>query len=279
MSSKLLSMPLSRRAAVFGALAPLLPRRAAGAAAKRPNFLVILSDDIGWGDFQLLQPARQDPHTEHGPARARGHALHRRAHPRRAVRPHALHRRHRQLHVARTAAGWHVGLPRTPQFLPGQKTIGHILQSAGYRTAMFGKTHFGGVFGKNATGGPDFSQAHDGGSQGMGFRLLLRAARRAPGPALHFFMRTTASSATAARWSLLKRAAARGRVRETVRACPTGTAPGRRGPRWRTKRPAFLTTIWREQGRRHGPSFLHSFLHRRRAGPYTPPEQTARHRP
>ena len=38
--------------------------------------------------------------------------------------------------------GWN----QTPQFLPGQKTVGHLLQEAGYRTGLFGKLHFGGDF-------------------------------------------------------------------------------------------------------------------------------------
>jgi arylsulfatase A-like enzyme len=42
--------------------------------------------------------------------------------------------------------GWN----QQPQFLPGQKTGGHLLQEAGYRTGLFGKLHYGGTFENDA---------------------------------------------------------------------------------------------------------------------------------
>ncbi len=61
------------------------------------------------------------------------------------------------------------GFREEPQFLPGQKTIGHILQSAGYRTAMFGKTHFGGVWEETARRAPDFCKPMTEGYKEWGF--------------------------------------------------------------------------------------------------------------
>jgi arylsulfatase A-like enzyme len=168
MKSKLAELPVSRRAALLGALAPLLPRQAR-AAAKRPNFLVILSDDIGWGDFRCYNSQGKIP-TPNLDRMAREGMRFTDAHS-----PAALCAPTRYTVVTgnytwrgrRSGGTW--GYRETPQFLPGQKTVGHILQSAGYRTAMFGKTHFGGGWEKGADGNPDFCKPMSDGYREWGF--------------------------------------------------------------------------------------------------------------
>jgi hypothetical protein len=74
--------------------------------------------------------------------------------------------------------GWN----QQPQFLPGQKTVGHLLQEAGYRTALFGKLHFGGVFEKNPAGKPDLTKPMKVGPLQWGFHdsHVLLGGHQAP---------------------------------------------------------------------------------------------------
>lgn len=61
--------------------------------------------------------------------------------------------------------GWN----QTPQFRPGQKTVGHLLQAAGYRTGLFGKLHDGGEFEPQTDGRPDFTKPMKTGPLQWGF--------------------------------------------------------------------------------------------------------------
>ena len=85
------------------------------------------------------------------------------------------------------APGGTWGWNQVPQFLPGQKTVGHLLQSAGYRTALFGKLHFGGEFEKGAGGAPDFTKPMKTGPMQWGFdySCVLLGGHQAP-PYLFF---------------------------------------------------------------------------------------------
>lgn len=57
---------------------------------------------------------------------------------------------------------WGFHLPA--QFLPGQNTVANVLQEAGYRTAMFGKSSIGGLH-----AAPDFTQPMIVGPKRWGF--------------------------------------------------------------------------------------------------------------
>jgi arylsulfatase A-like enzyme len=85
------------------------------------------------------------------------------------------------------APGGTWGWNQTPGFLPGQKTVGHLLQAAGYRTGLFGKLHFGGEFESNAAGTPDFTKPMKTGPLQWGFTYscVLLGGHQAP-PYLFF---------------------------------------------------------------------------------------------
>jgi arylsulfatase A len=155
-------------AAAAGLALGLFTARAAD-DAKRPNFLVILADDIGWGDYPCYNPQSKVPAPNLDRLCREGLRF------TDAHTPAALCAPTRYCMVTGNYT-WRGRLPggtwgfsQPPQFLEGQKTIGHLLQSAGYRTAMFGKTHFGGVFEKNPGGAVDFSKPMKVGYREWGF--------------------------------------------------------------------------------------------------------------
>jgi arylsulfatase A-like enzyme len=121
---------------------------ALSSAAERPNILLIHTDDVGWGDYTIYNTESKiktpeidqlaktgirfnHAHTPAGLCAPTRYALLSGNYPWRGRYP----------------AGdwnWHTDT----QFLPGQKTFGHFLQKAGYRTAMFGKANLGLVYEK-----------------------------------------------------------------------------------------------------------------------------------
>jgi arylsulfatase A-like enzyme len=137
--------------------------------APRPNIIFVLTDDIGWGDFQVYNAAGKVP-TPNLDRMAREGMRFTDAHT-----PAALCAPTRYT-VATGNYTWRGRLPagtwgwNTPaQFLPGQKTVGHILTEAGYRTSLFGKLHYGGGWEKKADGSVDFSKPMTEGPKQWGF--------------------------------------------------------------------------------------------------------------
>jgi arylsulfatase A-like enzyme len=124
----------------------------------RPNILLIHADDVGWGDFTVYNSASKI-HTPEIDRLAQTGIRFTNAHT-----PAALCAPTRYALLTgnypwrgRYPAGdwnWHTDT----QFLSGQKTFGHFLQQAGYRTAMFGKANLGLVYEKMINDNtPDFS--------------------------------------------------------------------------------------------------------------------------
>ena len=174
---------ISRRQATFGILGGLMPWRARAAASEaRPNFLVVLSDDVGWGDFQCYNPQGRIP-TPNLNRMAREGMRFTDAHT-----PAALCAPTRYSIITGNYP-WRGRMPngtwgynQAPQFLPGQKTVAHVLQSSGYRTAMFGKVHYGGVFETDGAGKADFSKPMRVGHREWGFdySYVLLGGHQAP---------------------------------------------------------------------------------------------------
>ena len=163
------------------------PALAEDAKAPRPNILFIMADDIGWGDFQCYNPQGKVP-SPNIDRLARDGMRFTDAHT-----PAALCAPTRYT-VATGNYTWRGRSPggtwgwnQAPQFLPGQKTVGHLLQAAGYRTALFGKLHFGGEFESAPGGQPDFTKPMKTGpiQWGFDYSYVLLGGHQAP-PFLFF---------------------------------------------------------------------------------------------
>lgn len=170
-------------AAVLGAAA----QAPAADQSARPNILFIMADDVGWGDFQCYNPQGKIP-TPNIDRLARDGMRFTDAHT-----PAALCAPTRYA-VATGNYTWRGRMPggtwgwnAAPQFLPGQKTVGHLLQAAGYRTGLFGKLHFGGVFETLPGGGADFTKPMKTGpiEWGFDYSYVLLGGHQAP-PYLFF---------------------------------------------------------------------------------------------
>ncbi|MBN2451697.1 MAG: sulfatase-like hydrolase/transferase [Lentisphaeria bacterium] len=150
--------------------------------ASRPNIVFIMADDIGWGDFQCYNPDGKIP-TPNIDRLAREGMRFTDAHT-----PAALCAPTRYAVVTgnytwrgRQPGGtW--GWNQKPQFLPGQKTVGHLLQDAGYRTGLFGKLHFGGEFETQPDGTVDFGKPMRTGpiEWGFSYSYVLLGGHQAP---------------------------------------------------------------------------------------------------
>lgn len=120
------------------------------AEAPRPNILLILTDDIGWGDMHYYNPKSKIP-TPNVDRLAREGMMFTHAHT-----PAALCAPTRYSMLTgnyswrgRNFAGtWGFNVPS--HLLPGQQTGASLLQASGYRTAMFGKAGIGGFFADTA---------------------------------------------------------------------------------------------------------------------------------
>lgn len=151
-------------------------------AAERPNIIFLMADDLGWGDFQCYNPNGKVP-TPNLDRMAREGMRFTDAHtPTALCAPtrYAVATGNYTWRGRQPGGTW--GWNQQPQFLPGQKTVGHLLQEAGYRTGLFGKLHFGGVFENDAAGKPDFTRPMKVGPLQWGFTYsyVLLGGHQAP---------------------------------------------------------------------------------------------------
>ena len=116
------------------------------AAAAPPNIVVILGDDVGWGDVQANNPVSRVP-TPNLNQLARDGMRFTNAHTSAAVcapsRYSALTGNY-QWRGRRPWGTWE--FQEASQILTGQKTVADLLSSKSYSTAFIGKMHLGGDF-------------------------------------------------------------------------------------------------------------------------------------
>jgi len=116
------------------------------AAQDNPNILLILTDDVGWGDLRSYNPDSRvslptiESLAADGLLFTDAHTSAAKCAPvRYSVISGNYHWR-----GSRSFGQWNYR--GGSQILPGQLTLGHVLQQAGYSTAFIGKYHMGGEF-------------------------------------------------------------------------------------------------------------------------------------
>ncbi len=151
-------------------------------AALKPNIIFIMGDDIGWGDFRCYNPQGKIPTPNLDRLANQGLRFTDAHTPAALCAPTRYAVATGNYTWRGRAPGGTWGWNQTPQFLPGQKTVGHLLQDAGYRTGLFGKLHFGGEFEKLPSGRPDFSKPMRTGPIQWGFTYsyVLLGGHQAP---------------------------------------------------------------------------------------------------
>ena len=135
----------------------------------KPNFLVVLTDDVGWGDYACYNPRSKIP-APNVDRLAREGMRFTHAHTPAALCSPTRYSILTGNHPWRgRAPGGTWGFHVPSQILPGQKTVANLLKDAGYHTAMFGKQGFGGEHAKLADGNPDFTKPMLEGPRTWGF--------------------------------------------------------------------------------------------------------------
>ena len=123
---------------------------AAGAEPPRPNILILLTDDIGWGDPTCYNPRSKIPTPSIDKLAANGMRFTHAHTPAALCSPTRYSMLSGNYSWRGRAAGGVWGFNVPSAFLPGQQSVGTMLQAAGYRTAMFGKAGIGGFYARSA---------------------------------------------------------------------------------------------------------------------------------
>ena len=153
-------------------LAAIMPMRASAQdkdAARAPNIVIVLADDLGYGDVGYLNSQSQIPTPNLDTLAGQGMAF------LDAHSPSAICTPTRYgLLTGRYA--WRTRLTRGvldgydgPLIAPNRETLGSFLGATGYRTAVIGKWHLGLGFAKNTLGEFDFEEPIDDGPHTHGF--------------------------------------------------------------------------------------------------------------
>ena len=153
-------------------LAAIMPMRAPAQdkdAARAPNIVIVLADDLGYGDVGYLNSQSKIPTPNLDTLAGQGMAF------LDAHSPSAICTPTRYgLLTGRYA--WRTRLTRGvldgydgPLIAPNRETLGSFLGATGYRTAVIGKWHLGLGFAKNALGEFDFEEPIDDGPHTHGF--------------------------------------------------------------------------------------------------------------
>ena len=120
--------------------------------SNRPNILVFLMDDMGYGDFRGTNPESKLPlpnlekMAEQGMVFTDAHS------PSAVCAPtrYSVLTGNYPWRGRNENGTW--GFNHPSQILPGQETLAHVLNRAGYRSAFFGKMHLGGAVFDKTTG-------------------------------------------------------------------------------------------------------------------------------
>lgn len=119
---------------------------AAGAQARPPNVVVILADDVGWGDIRAYNPESRIP-TPNLDEMARKGMRFTNVHSSAALCAPSRYSALAGNYHWRGRHSWGMATHYEPsQFLEGQQTLGDIMRLGGYATAFIGKWHLGGDF-------------------------------------------------------------------------------------------------------------------------------------
>ncbi|MFA6546130.1 MAG: sulfatase-like hydrolase/transferase [Limisphaerales bacterium] len=159
-------MSLTKHAAFIACIICALAGSAS--AATRPNILVLLTDDVGWGDYQCYNAQGKIPSPNVDRLAREGMRFTHAHTPAALCAPtrYAMLTGNYPWRGREPGGTWGFNVPA--QFRDGQKTVANMLQEAGYRTAMFGKSGTGGKH-ADKNGGPDFTQPMSDGPKRWGF--------------------------------------------------------------------------------------------------------------
>ncbi|MCH2178060.1 MAG: sulfatase-like hydrolase/transferase [Mariniblastus sp.] len=123
-------------------------------AADPPNVVVFLMDDMGYGDSRVYNPAAKVAMPNLEAMAAKGMVFSDAHAPAAVCAPS-------RYSVLTGNYPWRGRLEngtwlfhQRSQIFPGQKTLGHLMQNAGYQTAFIGKVHLGGTVFSKTTGKP-----------------------------------------------------------------------------------------------------------------------------
>lgn len=150
-------------------IVPLLLLAAAAAAAEAPNVVIVMADDMGYGDVRALNPRSRIPTPHLDRLAAQGMTFLDAHTPSAVCTP-------TRYGLLTGRYSWRTRLKSgvlngygEPLIEPGRETIGSFLRAQGYATGVVGKWHLGLGFAKTAAGAFDFSKPVDDGPHTRGF--------------------------------------------------------------------------------------------------------------
>jgi arylsulfatase A len=114
---------------------------------QKPNVLVFMMDDMGYGDIRVLNPEGSGFLTPNFDQLIQDGVYFNQAHSADALCAPSRYSilTGNQVFRGRKTEGTWDNLTKS-QIMPNQKTLADVLRTAGYATAFFGKSNFGGEF-------------------------------------------------------------------------------------------------------------------------------------